>query len=559
MSACAESPTLRRINRMKEWVVDKLQRNISIDNPEFDVDRKRSSLSAPVPKIVICDENSKVPKTRSSRPNPLQKTWVTYDLESPATNLCPTGNTNQQTVTHDRHISAKKSMDDSYDVHLDSSVRKEPGKAAYQKTWLNYSPHSPLGYQISQNMSSESNNDSIDKPFRSPRSKNDVTKPATYKYDVINQQNLDNSSPKTPVTPSTPHSASSVSSKSLKRSTLDVSRSPISPDDMESQSRYRAWSIDSKYQKRLPRKKQIMRNCNSHIDLPETMKTEVSFHSKAVLSAAKERSSSLTHSIQRSLSVNLDIWKRTRGASVRSDGGKYRQKASFINDIEEKPDFKHERRRSSTLKFFCFETQDGDDDEDKFEEQAQIQLLTRANSSETCKSSQESINHLTPGGTAYLENIRNGVHIGGLSSMFDLNKVPSEWGAIKIRFQYFDKTKRFQVSLLRGSNIGTGIDTELKMFVKVTLLPGKKHMRGEGFHDTVNPVFYETFNFRRLNLGDLFDKRLRVKFYNKQNMCSSPMPLGEAVISLFNYDLTAETMIWRHLKRCSGQTVSTTL
>ena len=396
-------------------------------------------------------------------------------------------------------------------------------------------------------------------------SKTDNLKTTVFKFDMDNQQRPD--SLKSPSNPKSWLSASWASLKSTSRNKspaptinypekgVDHLESPISPvsvtkgskflSQLSDKNRRRAWTMDSKRTRppQLSKLKLEVRTFGSDGNLSKHPKIRMRCKYKEKLPLDKEISCFSRDPFHRSVRSNVEYRRRSDDSMVCFNRGLNRRKSSDEQ-------IQHGMGRPSSRNFFCFKKQD---EEAELDEQGTTQPIIRDSSFEYFTSSLISISE---GGMPFVENLKNGIHIGGLSSMFDMNKAPSDLGSIKIRFQYFNKTGRFHVSLIKGANIGNGTDGELNMYVKVTLMPGKlQQMRGDGFHDTTNPVFYESFNFRRIKLDDLLDKTLRVKFYNKRGLFVHTL-LGEAVVPLFNYDLTAETVTWRHLKRCSGQKVS---
>ena len=538
MSNSPVSP-ITPLDRMKQWVFDKLQKDISIDDPTIDTGPKRESLSGPVPKIIISEENYRspsLPVRRGIKPSPLKRTWINYDLESPATNISPTGEIKPTPTT------PKKTFATSNDK---SSPCKSSPTGSLQKTWLNYSPHSPLRYQgtLKKTRSVPASPDDGNRPrsFWSAGCRKDLESPL-HKF-VINKSVSDSSKNLSMQSPM--HDIRFVNEQQNQTGPLD---SPTLSDNSFGSAAHlnlnrtlSVWSSDVCSGNQLILKEEL-RKTGSQNDVQKKLEKEL----PASFKPLSDKSISLT----RSWSINLYPFRLFRNKSLRSEP----DRKSSLNESELRQS--RERRRSSIFKLLCVDTEEYESDRGKEEEYVGFESGTPPSTCDKIRNESEICPPLGSGGTAYLEKLYKGIPTGGLPSMFNLYKAPSEWGSIKVRFQYFSKSKRFYVSLIRGFNIGYDRHEHLRIFVTLCLMPGKlQRKRGHGYHDTYDPVFYETFHFKKLTLGDLFEKRLRVKFYHKRGLLSRQEPLGEAIVPLFNYDLTAETVSWQHLRRCGGQKV----
>lgn len=138
----------------------------------------------------------------------------------------------------------------------------------------------------------------------------------------------------------------------------------------------------------------------------------------------------------------------------------------------------------------------------------------------------------------------------------DSFQVPSIYGQIKVMFQFFNDSKEFQVTILKGSNIAGRKTGTLGVYTKICLMPGKIQLQvGSDKHNARDPVFYEPFIFR-ISLDELLEREMRIKLYNKPGIFSFTEPIGECSVPLYPYDLTAVTVIWQNLNRCKGQKVS---
>ena len=550
--------------RMKQWVFDKLQKNASIDTATFTDINRRGSMPGGLPKIVISGTNSKNARTtRSARPNSFKKlrteTSELYDSDRQLCSSTGISITKEHILLSWEELSPEENENrDTFSGNTKSEALQGQGSCSpFKRAWLNHSTQSPLAFQRSQKTRSfpeetqQFTGSSGDLNFSrgNPSSILHMKQP-TYSKGI---KTLSGQSPSDRIRE--PHNQArrpTVHEDSLESLGLQPQQQLLS----------RTWSTCSTRRKAKIRQQTL--NYKSQTDLLKKADIgEPTFSGLKSKSATEyERFSSSRVSFKSSDSDIVNLKKREQTLSFRPDNFhcETMKHKSFQSDEDESRrkslnEIELERRRSSSRKFFCV-----DKKEDNIEESDTHYDCARFVESvyDNSKGFADVKKHSAEGGTGYLEKVYNGVPIGGLPTMFNLNNAPSEWGSIQMRFQYFSMTKKFQVSLIRGANIGQGVE-KVNLFVKVCLLPGKiQQKRGYGIHETVDPVFYETFHFSRLTLGDLCDKLIRVKFYNRQRLCSSSMPLGEAVVSLFNYDLTAETVIWKNLRRCSGQKVSET-
>ena len=517
------------LDRMKQWVFDKLQKDVSLDDPAYNYNApKRESLSGPVPRIVISEEatrSPRIPFALINKPSPLKRTWVNYDLESPATNISPTG------VIKSPKVLSRKAFTEATSSQVDnSSPGTKSATGSVPKTWLNYSAHSPLGGKKSPRANSLPVTPHAEKPkeFWSANYKPDLESPLQkYPKRKTSASSLPLHSPvhrKCKAANYLESPTSSVNSAEFTTTTTDI--------PSRANSTYSCHSDEAPSNRR--KANEPLRLIGSHNDL-HTVQSNVEEKKPCPLNR--------NTAIARSWSMNLNIPNNMEGHAETKP-----ECETIMNENENKRSNK--RRRSSILSIICLDKDSSSEHSDHSDEE------TSANKQNAEETDDETLQ--VASGTQYVEKLYKGIPIGGLASMFEMNKHSGEWGSVKVRFQYFNKSRRFQVSLIRAKNIGRGRGESLRLYVKVCLMPGKlQKQTGQGFHETHNPMFYESFSFTRLKLGEIVEKRLRVKFYNKLGLLQAES-LGEVIVPLFNYDLTADTITWLHLRRCRGQKVCIT-
>ena len=507
------------LDRMKQWVFDKLQKDISIDVPLGDQGPKRESLSGPVPKIIISEENyPNLTVRRGSRPSPLKRTWVNYDLESPATNISPTGTLKMSPVSI-------------------QSLPAEPSSRSPKKTWLNYSPLSQKHNAILKKTHSVpvSPDCTANKPkpyWSASYNKSDLESPL-YKY-VVNKAAFTDSS-------------NTLSTQSQSPDKRSISEQQYQfPGQIESPTTSEK-SFDSPHIRRnLSVRSTNVCSMNPLISKEELRKTG---SQSDIPKVEEEILSQKRNSMKRSWSINLDPLSLLKNDSTKAE----KNRKCSLNETELR--CRRERRRSSILRLFCMDSEETDCRNDQEGAPTGVDSGTPQCTSDKIRrheTKEKPFMGITS--TDYKDKSR--IPNSGLALLFNNFGYPSDWGSVKVRFQYFNKSHEFHVSLIRGFNIGNDRSEPLRIFVKLCLLPGKLQSKtGRGYHDTNDPVFYETFYFKNRTLGGLFESRLRIRFYNKNGLFTRKEPLGETVIPLFNYDLTAETLTWLHLRQCVGQEV----
>ena len=526
MSEGESNPTspITPLDRMKQWVFEKLQKDVSLDDPTYNYNApKRESLSGPVPKIVISDatRSPRIPFARVNKPSPLKRTWVNYDLESPATNISPTG-VIKSPIRSPKVFSRKVSSETSASSQSDGSSPISRSVEPSPKPW--HKSHSPLLGQTSPRANSlpVTPHSEIPKEFWSPNYKPDLESPLQ-KF----------SKRKT--------SASSLPLQSpahWKRKTANYAESPTSSTN----SADFASPITE-----LPSKTNI--KCTSHTDVtPRSRRKAYANEPLRLIGSQNDVHSHETkpYTLNTNITIPLSWSAKLKIPNNMEDETETKpENETMLSENENRRSTR--RRRSSILSLICLDKDNssGCSGHSDGEESADKQNIDETDDETVSR------------GTQYVEKLYKGVPIGGLASMFEMYKNSGgEWGSVKVRFQYFNKSRRFQVSLIRAKNIGRGRGERIQLYVKVCLMPGKlQKQTGQGYHETHNPTFYESFNFTRLKLGELVEKRLRIKFYNKLGFLTKSESLGEVIIPLFNYDLTADTITWLHLRRSRGQKV----
>ena len=527
MSEGESTPTspITPLDRMKQWVFDKLQKDISLDDPAYNYNvPKRESLSGPVPKIVISDatRSPRIPFARVNKPSPLKRTWVNYDLESPATNISPTGvikspirSPNRSPKSFNRKVSSETTTSSTSGNSSPRSVEPSP------RMW--HKSHSPLLGQASPRANSLPVTPHTEKPkeFWSPNYKPDLESPLQ---------------------------------KFAKRKTSASSLPLQSPAHWKRRTNYAESPTSSITSAEfappvtdLPPKTNV--KCTSHTDVSPRGRRKAYDNKPLRLIGSqndvrKNEVKSLT--LNTNMAMPLSWTAKLAIPKDNEDECDSKQESEGTQNDENRRSTR--RRRSSILSLICLDKDNSSGCSDRSDDDGSAE---KQNVDET---DDETVSR----GTQYVEKLYKGVPIGGLASMFEMYKNSSEWGSVKVRFQYFNNSRRFQVSLIRAKNVGRGKEDKLQLYVKVCLMPGKiQKQTGQGYHETHNPTFYESFNFKRLKLGEIVEKRLKIKFYNKLGFLTKSESLGEVIIPLFNYDLTADTITWLHLRRCRGQKVGT--
>ena len=106
-----------------------------------------------------------------------------------------------------------------------------------------------------------------------------------------------------------------------------------------------------------------------------------------------------------------------------------------------------------------------------------------------------------------------------------------------------------------GANIGSSQQGRLGIFATVCLMPRKHNKKStQGRYNTRDPVFYELFCFK-MTLSAVMEKDLRIKFFNRPGIFCKAVPVGECLIKMYDYDMTASNVIWQNLRQCRGQRV----
>lgn len=278
----------------------------------------------------------------------------------------------------------------------------------------------------------------------------------------------------------------------------------------------------------------------SHIDV-QKQRTPLAKAKRMKGTGSKETSRS-TISLTRSWSINLDTFRIVRNDSTKSDANDYSRKMS-LNDNELRRI--SDRRRSSLLRLFCIDN----DKRGVDSENGSLDLEVPQNSVDDIDYSPK---------VTRSDKFVSGDPVDDFRSTFETDsiRIPSIYGQVKIMFQFFNQKDELHLTLLKGSNLGRSQTGKLGIFAKVSLMPGKVQPKvSEDKHDTHDPVFYELFVFK-MTLGELLDRQLRVKLYNKPGVFSISQPIGEFSMPLYPFDLTAVTVIWKNLRKCKGQKVT---
>lgn len=358
---------------------------------------------------------------------------------------------------------------------------------------------------------------------------------------------------KKPGSPASPNSVNTRFSFGEKKTSSTESTNELTPIKIQ-----RTRSDHTHHRKASVR--ESIKNCASHHDLP---KGEIycPINTFGMATSAKDLASQIGSTKDKNTGSNdgVDEERQQENSNSSENATKDRKSKRVLNlspkqwvrNLSLRRSKKHKYRRRASLNV---------DDLHKIHSNEDIQASVKSQSWQTSITPLEhSFEYLSASEfgrvrlttAEFSHSICSRYDVSGQFPFFERDTEPNDLGSVQIRLQYFSKRKKFEVSLIRGLNIGREIKGKVKLFVKVCLLPGKiQQKRGRGYHETVNPVFYETFEFTGIKLGHVLDKQLRIKIYNKQGRLSKPSSVREAIIPLSEYDLTAETVVWQHLRLC---------
>lgn len=513
---------------MKQWLFAKLhvsQTNLS-QSCSIGAERDRDLQSPGLPKIVISRGSDKSINKLSSpspclkRPRPLVKSWINYNESS-----------------REAPASAQ---------HNHSFWNSPKVKRGRKPQWSSL-PCSPIE-QSSDVMFKETHNN----PYRLNSNGPKLTKMCLPTYDLLNQS------------PATPCSARSVlDSPSMcghcgcrkfsgSRELVgfeDINRTPYDESCINSAvnsprlkqrhlglRRTSSCQVSRDLEKRGYEKTERMTKASSNIDFQKRSLT------KGKKTKSSRSSARSTISLTRSWSINLETFRIVKSDSLKTASRENCDRKMSLNDNELRR--VSDRRRSSLLRLLCADNMDSD----KEEPEDSLSL----EGTESVSDIPEYSPKVTRG-----PKFVNGAPLDDFRSTFEPDTVPNsnKFGQLKIMFQFYNDRKQFIITLLKGANVVQNINGTLGIYAKMCLMPGKKQQQtGRDKHDTHDPVFYETFTFR-MTLGELLDRELRIKLYNKPGIFSTSEPIAECYISLYHYDLTAVTVIWQNLHECRRRKV----
>lgn len=195
---------------------------------------------------------------------------------------------------------------------------------------------------------------------------------------------------------------------------------------------------------------------NKVIQVERSSQLQISAKKKLKSKTSKRKSKSTT-ALNRSMSQpeNCSIIRNDSTKSDRETSKEYRRKMS-LNDNELRR--VRERRRSSLLRLLCIDhASEGHDD---------IQSsVDSANPYESIDDWVES-----PKVTRSLK-----INTADFRSTFEAEsiRIPSEYGQVKVMFQFFNEKRALHVTLLKGANVGCLEKGRLNIHASVCLMPGK--------------------------------------------------------------------------------------
>ncbi len=135
----------------------------------------------------------------------------------------------------------------------------------------------------------------------------------------------------------------------------------------------------------------------------------------------------------------------------------------------------------------------------------------------------------------------------------------SELGEVKFAVQYTPGSKQLCVQLLKAENLGKNNNlVNVNAFAKLCLMPGKTQKQISNLSkQNSNPVYNQAFYFKNLTLEQIYDTRLRIKFYHKSQTLRREVFLGEVQVVLGSFNLLQETRMWKQLDPKSHSEVIT--
>ncbi|KAH3707850.1 hypothetical protein DPMN_067268 [Dreissena polymorpha] len=287
-----------------------------------------------------------------------------------------------------------------------------------------------------------------------------------------------------------------------------------------------------------------MKKASSNFDFEQKQRSKhssISSNNSSIKQNNKKKSKSV-NALSRSLSINADSFRTVRNDIAKTESFNYKSARKMsLNDNELRR--VRVRRGSSLIRLLCMNSRTNSEQENNCSE----------TESEVRDHSDEDLLEYSPKVTR-----QHNFNPMDIRSTFETEslRIPSSYGQIKLMFQFFNEKNALHVTLLKGANIGQQERGNMGIFASICLMPGKLQKRAsDERHNTHDPVMYEMFVFRA-SLGELLDRQLRIKFYDKPGVFSRTRPIGECLIPLYPYDLTAVTVIWRNLSKCKNQKVT---
>ncbi|KAH3768339.1 hypothetical protein DPMN_169551 [Dreissena polymorpha] len=547
-TASSTSPIKDSLNSMKRWILTKLNASTSYDvgSNESNDGASRTTIDKSIPQILISNSSersiNRIPTSPLvRRPHPLTKTWRQDSR--------PDSGTRPKSAPHD---TSKQSFWNSPKLPWFSVSGNKPGSASVPATPLENADVMPSPSFRSDTTMTKSpifrfsqrhnipigNMKKEDKNNTNQWSRSNLDSPTIcgecgqrkfngsrefVGFSSSCRLNVDNALNKEEPEVFVVGAASSINRSHLRR----VSSCKVPDKKIEKM------EISAK-----------MKKASSNFDIEQKGRSRHSSSISSKNSSIKQNNKKKSKSVialSMSMSINADSFRIVRNNISKTESFKYNSARKMsLNDNELRR--LRVRRGSSLVRLLCMNSRTNSEQENNCSE----------TESEVRNQSDEDLLEYSPKVTRH-----HNVNPMDIRSTFETEslRIPSSYGQIKLMFQFFNEKNALHVTLLKGANIGQQQRGNMGIFASICLMPGKLQKRAsDERHNTHDPVMYEMFVFRA-SLGELLDRQLRIKFYDKPGVFSRTRPIGECLIPLYPYDLTAVTVIWKNLSKCKNQKV----
>lgn len=546
-TASSLPPMKESIQSMKRWILEKLNASYDVgENEEFNDGASKTANEKAIPQILISNGSEKSinrlpPSPLVRRPHPLTNTWrPESDRNSELRPKSAPYESSKQSFWSSRKLptyssSGNKAESASVPVTPLEKTDVMPSSSFRSDTAMIKSPifrfsqrHSiPIGTTKKENKNkcSQWSRSDLDCPTicgecgqRKFNGSQDLVG-----FFSPSHLNVDNAPPNEELEINIDGAASSVDKLHLRRASC--------------------FCAPGKKQEKMDRSAKI-KKATSNFEIEHKQRSghsSISSKNSSIRQNNRKKSKSVM-ALSRSMSINTDCFKIVRNDTAKTESFKFNANRKMsLNDNE-----LHRvwvRRGSSLVRLFCMNSRTNSEQEKDFSE---------TESEVRNELSEENLLEYSPKVTR-----NHNFNPMDIRSTFETEslRIPSCYGQIKLMFQFFNEKNALHVTLLKGANIGQQKQVNMGIFANVCLMPGKLQKRAsKERHNTHDPVMYEMFAFRA-SLGELLDRQLRIKFYDKPGVFSTTRPIGECLVPLYPYDLTAVTVIWKNLSKCKNQKV----